>query len=185
MSLFKRKEKVPEGFKTPSEFYLDCVEDFHKEANEHNAAMQGVILVPELIPLGEKAVLALLKDKFYEQQFGSSPEMYYYFILAMSIDCGLVFADRWHTAKPELDAYVSNIMQDGPADDANKLFDAEFPEPEFRNQANPFFSKIFSKWMELHEPYWQMKDPRDYTYKAMLAGYQLGVSMMLDKYGYK
>ena len=29
-----------------------------------------------------------------------------------------------------------------------------------------------------------MADPRDYTFKAMIAAYQLGVSMILEKYGY-
>ena len=44
--------------------------------------------------------------------------------------------------------------------------------------------EIFRRWVALHEPYWKLRDPRDYTYRAMVAGYQLGVSMMLEKLGY-
>ena len=46
-----------------------------------------------------------------------------------------------------------------------------------------YFS-IFDKWMELHEPYWKLADPRQYTFDATLAAYQLGVSVILEKYGY-
>lgn len=49
---------------------------------------------------------------------------------------------------------------------------------------NAFYRVIFERWMAMHEPYWKLSDPRDYTFKAMVAAYQLGVSMILEKYGY-
>lgn len=36
----------------------------------------------------------------------------------------------------------------------------------------------------MHEPYWKLEDPRKHTMAAMLAAYQLGISMVLEKYGY-
>ena len=59
-------------------FYTACVEDFHNEAAKYGAATRGLIFIPELLPVGEKTVLAFLKDPFFQMQFGSNPQMYYY-----------------------------------------------------------------------------------------------------------
>ena len=58
--------------------------------------------------------------------------------------------------------------------------DIHFHNGVMGNQGNDFFPIIFEKWIAIHEPYWKLADPRDYTFKAMLASYQLGVSMILE-----
>ena len=167
-----------------SNFYTACVEDFHNEAAKHGAATRGLIFIPELLPVGEKTVLAFLKDPFFQMQFGSNPQMYYYAIMSLSIDAGIAFATRWHEDYSSLSSYVERIIAEGPADDANALMSKHLPKEISANQGNPFFQKIFARWLAMHEPYWKLSDPRDYTFKAMLAAYQLGVSMILEKYGY-
>ena len=47
-----------------------------------------------------------------------------------------------------------------------------------------FYRVIYERWAKKHEPYWKLKDCRDYTFNATLAAYQLGVSMILEKCGY-
>jgi len=165
-------------------FYNDCVADYHKEAAKYGVAQKGLIFIPELIPLGEKTILAFLQDPFFQMQFNGNAEAYYYAIMAMSIDAGIVYATMWHENFSNLKVYVDQIIEEGPADDANMLLQKHFPREISDNQGNPFFQKIFPRWVTMHEPYWKLRDPRQYTFNAMLAAYQLGVSMILEKYGY-
>ena len=53
-----------------------------------------------------------------------------------------------------------------------------------KEKRDGLYQAVFAKWLALHEPYWKMSDPREYTYQAMLAAYQLGISVILEKYGY-
>ena len=70
----------------------------------------------------------------------------------------------------------------GLADDSRPLLKmSNLDDPEIENA---FYRSIFDLWLKMHEPYWDLKDPREYTFKAMLAAYQLGISMILVKFGY-
>lgn len=181
---FGKKKPVELELKNSVSFYNDCVADFHKEAMKKGVANKGLIFIPELIPLGEKTILAFLKDPFFQMQCGGNAQQYYYLIMALSIDAGMCFATRWHEQFSTLNQYVDEIIYTGPADDANALMDVHFPSDVMGNQGNDFFLIIFERWIAMHEPYWNLADPRDYTFKAMLAAYQLGVSMILEKHGY-
>ena len=171
-------------FKSAVGFYNDCVADFHQEATKYGVAQRGVIFIPELISLGEKTILAFLQDRFFQMQFGNNAQMYYYAIMSLTIDAGIAYAARWHEQFSTLNSYVEEIIEVGPADDANLLLCKHFPKEISENQGNLFFQKVYSRWIAMHDPYWKLADPRDYTFKAMLAAYQLGVSMMLEKLGY-
>ena len=164
------------------EFYNQCLKEFHAKAKELGVAKQGVILVPELIPYGEKTILTALQEPYFQSVFANDPEQYYLFIMAMSIDAGIIYATKWHKDYQSLDSYVEDILERGPADDADVIMERWLPYGLFHDQGRPFFSKIFPVWLKLHEPYWKLKDPREYTFKLMLAAYQLGISIILDKY---
>ena len=172
------------GLKSPKVFYTACVEDFHKEAIKSGAATKGLIFIPELIPLGEKTILAFLQDTFFQRQFGDNAQLYYYAIMSLVIDAGIVYATCWHENFSGLNNYVERIISEGPADHANILLEKHFPKSISENQGNPFFQKIYTRWVAMHHPYWALSDPREYTFSAMLAAYQLGISMILEKYGY-
>ncbi len=69
----------------------------------------------------------------------------------------------------------------------NPLFSLNYSathKTEHDEQQTDFYSAIYDEWIDIYEPYWEMRDPREYTLKAILAAYQLGVSMILGKYGY-
>lgn len=164
-------------------FYNDCVEDYHKTAKKGGFANRGLIFIPELIPIGEKTVLAFLQDSFFQMQFSNNPQVYYYAIMSLSLQAGIVFAEKWHSNLSALKAgYVDEIIAEGPAD-ACKPFLKQLGLTD-NEKENEFYQKIFERWMVMHEPYWKLKDPRDYTFYATVAAYQLGVSMILEKYGY-
>ena len=64
---FSRKKPTEPELKNSSSFYNDCVAEFHKEAMKKGVANKGLIFIPELIPLGEKAILAFLKDLYKDK----------------------------------------------------------------------------------------------------------------------
>lgn len=189
---FGKKKEAPKkaptqqstGISNAQSFYTDCVTDFHNEAAKYGVATKGMIFIPELLPLGQKTVLAYLQDSFFQMQFGNNPQMYYYFIFSLSVDAGMCFAAKWHEDFAGLNRYVDRIIEEGAADEANLLMQRHLPKALFANQGNEFFQKIFPRWLAMHDPYWKLKDPREYTFNAMLAGYQLGVSIILEKLGY-
>lgn len=181
MGLFDKLTRKNQS--SADQFYLDCLKDFHATALEHGFANHGVVFIPELIPYGERTVLAYLKDSFFQSQFGKNPAMYYYVIMSLSLQAGIAIAAKWHFDFSALQAgYVSQIIEEGPADEC-KPFLAEL-ELADKEDENAFYSAIFERWSALHEPYWELKDPREYTFKAMLAAYQLGISVILEKYGF-
>lgn len=182
--IFGEEEPHKPKLKSSEAFYNDCVTDFHAEAKKFGVLKKGLVFIPELIPLGQKTILEFLKDPYYQMQYGNNAQQYYYLILALSIDAGMCLATRWHENFQSLNQYVEEIIENGPADDANTLMNKYFPSDVMGNQGNDFFPIIFYRWLKMHEPYWNLADPREYTLKALLAAYQLGVSMILEKYGY-
>lgn len=165
------------------QFYNDCIEDYHKKAMENGKAKHGVIFIPELLPIGEKTVLAFLKDPFFQMQYGSNPQTYYYVIMSLSLQAGMVFAVKWHRNFSGLtESFVDEIIEDGPADKC-KPYLQEIGLDNIEKE-NAFYRLIFERWLKNHEPYWKLKDPREYTFRATLAAYQLGISMILCEYGY-
>lgn len=186
--LFKKKQNPGTVTASPTsnsivKFYNDCVEDYHKAAITKGMANRGLIFIPELIPIGERTVLDFLKDSFFQMELGDNPQMYYYVIMSLSLQAGIVFADKWHSNYNELKTgFVEEIIAKGPSDVCKPFLIQLGLSDKEKEQA--FYGSIFERWLTMHEPYWKLRDPRDYTFKAMLAAYQLGVSMILEKYGY-
>ena len=79
--------------------------------------------------------------------------------------------------------YVDEIIKVGPADDANVIM-SETIGISGNQEQNALYQKINEKWIKCHDPYWTLEGPRQYTFRAMVAAYQLGVSMILEKYGF-
>ena len=180
----EKTEAMPERNALPEiQFYNECVEDFHKTAMGKGQATRGLIFIPELIPIGEKTVLAFLKDPFFQMEFGENPQLYYYVIMSLSLQAGIVFAFEWHADYDALKSgYVDQIIEEGPAEDCKPFLKALGLTTN--EEENAFYHTIFDRWLAKHEPYWKMDDPREYTFRATLAAYQLGISMILCEYGY-
>lgn len=185
MGLFdsRKKKNTPEK-KNPNDFYTVCVEEFHLALKSKGFANKGLIFIPELIPLGEEAILAYLQSPFFQMEFGGNPTQYYYFICSLSIMTGVVYAEKWHSNYAELKSgFAEQIIEDGPPDYAMPILETNLGlSPD--QQSEKLFSTVFDRWLQLHEPYWELPDPRDYTFKALLAAYQAGISAILEKFGY-
>ena len=184
MGLFNFGKKKNAQIKNPNEFYTDCVEAFHTALGANGYAKKGLIFIPELIPLGNKAVLAFLKDPFFQMEAGGNATQYYYLISSLCFMTGVAYAEKWHTNYNELKtSFADQIIEEGPPEYAQPLLEAELGL-DAEMQSKELFATIFDQWIEMHKPYWNLTDPREYTFKAMLASYQAGISTILEKYGY-
>lgn len=169
---------------SPSEFYSKCIADFHKEALTYNVAQKGLIFIPELMTAGQRITLAFLNDDFLRTEYGSSPIQFYFAVMAFSLEAGMLFAVKWHERFDELNDYVDIVAIVGPAEDASNLMKKHFPANIAEDAGHTFFEKIYERWMVIHTPHWDKPDSQQYTFSGMMAAYQLGVSMMLEKPGY-
>lgn len=164
------------------DFYTICLKEFHDEAAKNNLATKGLIFIPELIKYGEKIVLEFLKDEFFKFEFGNNPNLYYYIIMSLCIQSGIVLGEKWHLDFKNLDDnYLKNIISEGPADKAGEILEKlNLPTSDVQNK---FYQSIYKKWVLCNEPYWALEDSRQYIFKSMLAAYQLGISIILKEYG--
>ena len=168
----KGDEEEPVILKTPEDFYKDCLSSFHQFASEKGYVKNGIIFIPELMPIGERIVKAFLTDPFFISEYSSDPIQYYYAIVGLSIQAGMVIADKWHTNYSELQSgFVDTVISEGPAEMAQDLMDANFHVSA--EEANDFYSGIYTRWMQLHNPYWVVNDPRKYTFLGTIAAYQV------------
>lgn len=180
MGLFSRKPTLPD----PARFYAISCEKFHNMANEGlELTPNGLILVPELLEIGQKVILALLQDPSLQRRCGTNPETYYYVITAHSFDAGLVFGDRWHNNVSSLKSgFVDEVIKGDINEYSNPIIENIIGWDDYTRA--PFYKDLFDCWKELHAPYWKLRDPREYTFSLMLAAYQLGVSVILTQYGF-
>lgn len=120
----EESSKGEQELENENQFYTSCVKDFHETAAKAGYATKGVILIPELIPEGEKTVLAFLKDQYFVREFSDRPQTYYYVIMSLCLQAGAVYARQWHVDAHEFDYryFVERVIECGPAEDAEEIF---------------------------------------------------------------
>lgn len=171
------------GSETPTVFYERCLLDYHNEAQKLGYAENGIIFIPELLEYGKQAVLWYLKDEKLLSDAAVNPAGYYYVAVKTAISCGILFGDKWHhdfscLKTPE---YVEFVMEQCPWVLAKEIIKEELGMDKYK--FNDFCETIFRRWLELLKPYWDLKDPRNYIFNAILAAFHLGVSTIICKYG--
>ena len=174
------------GFKgeTDMEFYALCIKEFHEVLHEKGYLKKEPVYIPELILLGNRAIFTYLQDERFHQEAGDNAVQYYYIICSLSYMTGIAYADMWHKDYNALvNGFEEKILTKGAPDYAQTLLEAEIGV-KLEKQAEELFSTVYDRWLELHEPYWELEDPRKYTICALLAVYQAGISTILGKYGY-
>ena len=187
MGLFNKKESnegaASNGFVSPKLFYVDCMKDYHDRAKELGYAEHDVLFIPELIEPGSKAVYWFLSNEELQKQF-ASPAEYYYVAVNTAIRCGILFGAMWHTDLPRLQkpGFVEFILENGPSNYTVDLIKKDLGMDD--KAFGEFCTQIFLRWCEMHKPYWALAHPHEYTTNATLAAYQLGVSMILCRYGF-
>ena len=173
--------KRPKG----SEFYRQCVKDFHQTARELGAAAKGPIVHPQLLEAGDTVVRAYLGDEDLRAKFGFSvnPWIYYSAIMNLIIFAGIAVADRYNRRLPVDADYLRDLIRDGPFLRNEQMME-RLPEPVREAHGTAFSNAIFERWRDLTAPF---MDPDDltgpiYIRLAFLAAFQLGVSVAMEQY---
>lgn len=170
-------------FSSMTAFYIDCVKAYHDTVKQLGWMQNGMIHIPDLLPVGQKTTLAYLQDHFLQSEFSHDPETYYYVVMTFVLQCGIIFADKWHKSMDHLKGteFIDQVIADGPWDYvAPILTDAlEMHADSF----NLLCRHVYDNLLQKMEPHWQKQDARDYLFHAILASFQLGISIILDKYG--
>ena len=183
MSLFGKHKDNTSVIKTPTEFYLECIKAYHEAAAKLEVVQKDQIIIPELMPVGEKVALAFLQNQRYLDLCKDDAEKYYQMIIFLSIHAGMAVATQWDLNKNDIQKHLGMIIND-PVQIGQELIKQYFSNVIPDSNGMILCVAIFIAWKKLHDPYWKLSDPRKYTLLSMAAAFQLGVTMMLEKYGY-
>ena len=165
--------------KIPSEFTAYACKDFNDYALQQKLVKGDIAFVPELVPLGEKAILELLANPTFQKEYGDNPMLFYYMVLQYALKTGLLLGAMWELNFDGLNENSYKIeVEHALNGETEKLLDEMGLNTEEKHDA--FFVELFKRWNKLTAPYTQMEDQRFYITGAMFAGFQLGVTMILD-----
>lgn len=169
---------------SPNDFYEECICEYHKIAKDNGFAQKDLIFIPELLMNGNKMVLSFLKSPGYEQHMIKEPVYGYLVGIGAALFMGIIAGYQWHIEYSKLEDMSNNILAAG--DNVPVYYKDNFEEKIGidTKEILDFSYEVYEKFLKLHEPYWKLKDPRNYTFNGMLASYQLGISIVLANFGY-
>ncbi len=169
-------------------FFADTTAKLHSIAEKEGYVPTGMINVPEVFSFGTKVVLGLLQKQSLSERFSDDPVEYYYRIVCYAWSCGVLAAKEWHLNFEDFskDDFLDRLINTSNAPSFLAKDIAEEKLAMTVDDLNEFLPKIYEVWQESLEPYWKFSDiiSRDYTFAAILACYQLAVSMVLERYGF-
>lgn len=168
---------------TPNAFFNNCVDDFHQCLRDSEMLDTGVIFIPELMSFGQKAILAYLTDNSLIMEYGSNPALLYTVINTFTFHTGVAFALKWNEGLAELNDSYEDIIKRGPAFISEPFIKEEFDFDQ--KTLNNFNSYLNQLWLGEMEPYKALSDSKPYIFSALMASYQLGISLALSRLGYK
>ena len=191
---FRKRRETPAGGRAPERRYEEpdphasfesaCLQAFHEAVLPRGMAPEGLVFIPELTALGSWVVQSFLKDQFLSTSIERRPRDVHYAAMVMSLQAGLVIADKWQV-DPDVfrTGYVDRLITEGPAWPSHGVL--HWLGLTDYAQEDAFFREIFEVWWGLFEPHADGDDPAEYAYRADLAAFQLGLSVVLAKHGYR
>ena len=167
---------------TANEFHTECLNGFLTVSKSFGYGFGGPLGNEVLAKRAEQSVRELLKFKPLIKMFGEDPTMYYYYINGLAFAMGIVLAMLQANAPQKFaERGLIEMIVNDPETSAHDLAFHTMQQfgmaPEIYNQ---FVQELYKKFQELHEPYWKVKEPRDYTLAAFYASFMTGCSIAID-----
>jgi hypothetical protein len=167
---------------TPGELNIQMLDELHKISTLEGYTKKDVIVVPELFIAGQDYVLDWLKNERFKKRFNNVTQ--YYFIISLFALCGgIYYADVWHRDFSKINSCADYLYENGVDKTGYKVLGIEGEEET--EAFDKFTSILFDKWQDIFEPYWELKDARTHTLYSFLAFFQLGVSIQMERNGFK
>lgn len=186
MAIFNFGEEEPEERISPMRHYFNCVEAFHQVAQEEGYVTKAPIHVPELLLWGEQVIISRLRSKTYTSLMRTNKRYHWLVINTEALQLGILFGYAWHKNFDDLqNSLLRKVMKTGPAPYLEPIFTGPLPIPPDSFKTLSFI--IFHEWEQQKaslRKFRKTENPSPYTLKAILASFQLGVSMILEKLGH-
>ena len=81
--------------------------------------------IPELWKYGVTTASSYLNDDNLRNQYGADPAQYYFVIMTLCLQAGMVLARTWNEDSSSVDSrYVDYLLSAGPSDEAAKINEA-------------------------------------------------------------
>ncbi len=129
---------------------------------------------------GNEVVLLFLQNESLQRQ-ANSPVNYYYRICGLVFQISTVFAERWQYESFNFNINNVDIFDPDVMNPVKRIVENEWEISI--NEFNNILNEVYQAWLNIHEPYWNLSDSRNYTFNAILAVFQLGISITLNSYG--
>lgn len=178
-----RRVSPNRGRETPQQFQTTCAIEFLNVAKEEGLAYRDLITVPELYMLGQQVAVSYLRNQELFMRYRQNPGLLYSVIMNMCFQAGMLIAMKWHTDFNNLNSYVSQVMAYGPATESIAMKERIMGMTD--SEVNGFCNAMAIRWDELMKPYFSMPDQRPYIMAGETAAYLVGVSVMMEKNGFR
>jgi hypothetical protein len=172
-------ESAPELVE-PDVFYVQCLDKFAQLACEKGYLRNLSYHCTELIPVGEKVVFEALYDRYLVQRHESDPDIFYNYILSLSVEGGMAISNSWFTDQKEFEEYVDKIIRETSLDDIGMIYKS-FLNIDKDIEKIHFIDDLYSLLYDLLKWYCCKTNFEEYKLKAFLAGFYLGVNIIAEK----
>ena len=172
---------VVEGLNT-REFFSRCTQDIHEAARKEGQAKDGVILIYELMRYSEYGIDAFFNNQALAREFYDDLYSYFFLIMMMSLQYGLVLARQWKVDFNQLTEEYVNDTIDFALTERSEVVYKEIGLAD-EQKRDDFLGKIYDIVFEWIRAYVGTPEQPEYITKAMVAAYQLGISMAIAKSG--
>lgn len=162
-------------------FLAACIYDFHKAVYPHGLAQNGAVIVRELLPVGRCAVQSYYESDDLRAEFEGYSDVHEDFMVMLSIDLGLVVGAFWYADRDIFDILAWRAINAMPISAAEGLIDALYDQPIMDDSGAPLFDLIFERFTAMLEPYRSMPNAHNYVICALLAAFQLGLTLMFER----
>lgn len=172
---------------TPTEFFWDCVQSFNQIAKSRGLLHGDTKVVPELLEVGKSIVHSYLQNEEIHSACMENGKLnvgkFFRLVLQVAIDSGILLGASWHGASSTVLSRAEAIKKQPPS--IFSIWEKHFnllPGEVFE-----FYNAMYCQLTEHLSPLLSKELPymQDYILHAHLAGFQLGISIILEKMGYK
>lgn len=157
-------------FETATVRFLSIMKKYHNKKID-------ISLIDDLLERGKVYIMGWLKDENLRDACKDEPMMFYYNVACNAFGGGVAYADAWQkqpgevkigivdtliVSQPDISALATDILEVSDKDDYRGMLD-----------------EMFSKFLDIMEPYWDKEDPRPFLFQGLLAFFQSGINLRL------